>query len=155
MEKNRFLKIIIVCLLVLNFGVLAFLFFQHKPPGKHDHPRDEGGPAAFIIKELGFDENQVGQFNDLKSEHQDQMREIQDSMRIQRDMFPDLIVEGDAKKADSVSTEIGKLQKRIEYCTFEHFVKVRALCNDEQKKKFKNIIKDILHMMGPRKGPPR
>jgi len=39
--------------------------------------------------------------------------------------------------------------------TFEHFKKVRALCNEEQKKKFDAIIKQAIGMMGQQQGRPQ
>jgi periplasmic protein CpxP/Spy len=156
MEKNRFLKIIIVGLLLVNIGMLTFLFLGNKKGGRDHHHRGhmEEGPAKFIIEELRFDEKQQDQFNELKKEHQSQMRQLQDSMKIQRELLPDIIIKGDNAMADSISNKIGRYQQQIEYLTYQHFVKVNGICNEEQKKKFKNIIQDILEMMGPRKGPP-
>jgi periplasmic protein CpxP/Spy len=154
MEKTRFLKIVIVILLIINLGVLTFLFISRGDGKRNHHPRGEEGPAKFIIDQLGFDDKQVARFNELKTEHQQQMRQLQDSIKIQRDLLPDIIIDGNTSSADSVTTIIGNYQKQIEFNTYSHFVKVRAICNEEQKKKFKNIIEEILQMMGPRKGPP-
>jgi Spy/CpxP family protein refolding chaperone len=155
MEKNRFLKIIIVCLLLLNLGILAFLFLGNRRGGRdHRHGPPEDGPAKFIIEELQLDAHQQDQFNGLKKEHQKQMRQLQDSIKTQRDLLPDAIINGNNAVADSITNNIGHYQQRIEYLTYEHFVKVKGICTEEQKKKFKNIIQDILEMMGPRKGPP-
>ncbi len=129
MEKNRFLKIVIVCLLMLNLGILSFLFITRKDGKRTHHNRGEEGPAKFIIEQLGFDEKQIAGFNDLKNEHQRQMSQLQDSIKLQREMLPDLIVEGNDAKADSVTTSIGSYQKKIEYNTYVNFVKVRNLCN--------------------------
>jgi protein CpxP len=155
MEKSKFLMIVVIFLLVLNVGTLSFMLITRGGP-PHGHPHGNG-PADFIIKELGFDDQQQAAFNDLKSEHRQQMTMIEDSLRKQRELLPELIVSGDRAKADSLATIIGNGQKKIEMYTFDHFVKVRALCNEEQKKKFKEIIGEILQMMGPRKGgpPPR
>lgn len=155
MEKSKFLMIVIVFLLILNFGTLALLFFGrgHGRPN-HRPPNGKEGPARFIISALKFDEKQEAAFNDLKKEHQGQMRMMEDSMRTQRELLPDLIITGNKVKADSIANNIGKFQKQIEMYTFDHFVKVNALCNDEQKKKFKNIIGDILKMMAPHKSDP-
>jgi protein CpxP len=155
MEKSKFLKVIIIFLLVLNLGTLIFLFLGRKHGGHHPHEKgNHEGPANFIIEELKFDEKQQVQFEDLKKEHQNQMRSMEDSMRTQRDLLPDVIIAGDDSKADSIASNISRYQKQIEIYTYQHFVKVFRMCNDEQKKKFKNIIDDILKMMGPKKGGP-
>ncbi len=147
--------IVIIFLLILNLGTLTFLFLGKRPGGPRP-PHGKEGPAGFIVDELQLNDQQQAAFNDLKKEHQGQMRIMEDSMRIQRELLPDLIVLGQKATADSVAMRIGGYQEQIEVYTFDHFVKVQALCNDEQKKKFKNIIGDILKMMAPPKGgPPR
>jgi protein CpxP len=153
MEKNRFLTIVIIFLLILNLGTLVFVFVSRN--GGHQRPPfREGGPANFITQELGFDEQQKTRFNELKKEHQTQMRNMQDSMKIQRDQFPEIIISDNEARADSITTVIGRYQKQIEMYTYQHFVKVYALCNEDQKKKFSHIIEDILKMMSPGKGGP-
>ena len=149
--------IVVVFLLILNLGTLTFLFFGKGGGRPHNRPpHDKEGPAKFIIDELGFDDKQQASFNDLKMEHQSQMRMMEDNIRTQREFLPDIIINDNNAMADSVSTVIGGYQKQIEMYTYQHFVKVRAICNEEQKKKFKSIIDDILKMMAPPKGgPPR
>jgi len=152
MEKSKFLMVVIVILLLLNLGTLTFLFMSQRHPPLGPPPHHQGGPAGFITEELKFNDEQKQKFEELKKEHQSQMRGIMDSIRIQRELLPDLIVNGDNKGADSISTIIGHYQKKTELYTYAHFVKVKELCNDEQKKKFKSIISDILKMMAPPKG---
>jgi periplasmic protein CpxP/Spy len=158
MEKNRLLTLVIVLLLILNFGTLAFLFIgqKNRRNGPH-HPMENEGPANFIIEELAFDEQQKNAFEELKKEHQGQMRAMMESIKVQHGLMPDLIIAGDQAKADSVATQIGTYQKQIELYTYTHFVKVFALCKEEQRPKFKSIIKEILERMAPKKGmpPPR
>lgn len=155
MEKNKFFKVIIVFLLILNLGTLIFLFLGRGGGGNHH--RDGGhheGPGQFIVRELNFDKQQENKFEDLKKEHQEIMHGLMDSMKIQRDLLPEVIIDGNDAKADSVATKISGYQKQIEMATYQHFVKVYQICNEDQKKRFKNIIDDILMMMGPKKGGP-
>ena len=56
--------------------------------------------------------------------------------------------------AESISAEIGNDQKEIELVTFRHFQKVRELCDENQKKKFDEVIKEVINMMGQNKPPP-
>lgn len=55
--------------------------------------------------------------------------------------------------AERYAAEIGEDQKQIELITFAHFQKVRELCNDDQKKKFDEVIQEALKSMGPRESP--
>jgi len=156
MEVKKFLKIVVAILIVLNLGTLSFIFItygKHRHHGKHRHAGKDN-PGEFIIQELGFSETQVKQFDDLKLEHQTQMKTYRDSIKTQREKLPDLITTGNNSGADSVATKIGGYQKGIEICTYDHFKKVYALCDEKQKTKFKNIIGDVLTRMAPHHGRP-
>lgn len=155
MEKSKFQTIIIIFLLILNLGTLTFLFIRRPmgpPPGmQHRGPN----PGEFIVRELNFDESQKTQFDKLKAEHQQQMRNLRDSIEVERMRLPDVIVNTNDSMAIDASTKIGRYQQQVEWFTYQHFVKVYGICNDNQKGKFAGIIGEVLHMMAPPKqGPP-
>jgi hypothetical protein len=73
-------------------------------------------------------------------------------------LFNSLANDGNARlNADSIAMVIAGDQKQIELATYDHFVAVKAICNDKQKTKFDKIIGDVTKMMnGPHHGaPPR
>jgi len=56
--------------------------------------------------------------------------------------------------AESIKAAINKattIEEQIDIKTFEHFKKVRALCNAEQQKKFDTIIKEVVQKISPSK----
>jgi hypothetical protein len=58
----------------------------------------------------------------------------------------------DQLQIQMLSQEIGKNQALLETVTFQHFTEVRKICTPEQQKKFDEIIREALRMMGP--SPP-
>jgi Spy/CpxP family protein refolding chaperone len=128
---------------------------QHQRP-----PMPEGGPAKMIIEELRFNPEQVKAFEKLKDEHHSAILDLQRKGKELRDGLFDLLKQeqADSSEVKRRMAEIGENQVAIEKVTFEHFQKVRQLCDAEQKKRFDAIINDVLHRMaGPHRehdGPP-
>jgi protein CpxP len=164
MNKTTFLTIGIVILLLLNAVTLFILYRMHV---NEMHRPDKGeGPAKYIIDQLGLDAKQQQQFADLRDLHQDSMLKIHDEERRLHDQYFSLLKSNnpDINQVDSIASLMAQNQKRIELITFMHFQQLRAICRDDQKKRFDNTIDDIAKLVGqpgpegggpPRAGPPR
>jgi uncharacterized membrane protein len=132
-------------------------------PQRQRPPMPEGGPAKMIIAELRLNPEQVKAFEKLKDEHHSAVVELQRKGKELRDGLFDLLKQehADSSEVRRRMAEIGENQVAIENVTFDHFQKVRQLCDAEQKKRFDAIINDVLHRMaGPhrehdRPPPPR
>jgi Spy/CpxP family protein refolding chaperone len=159
MENSKFLKVVIVILLIINISTLAFMW-MHKPPMQQapppPPPHERNDVFEHLTHELKLSEQQRNQYDQLRKEHHAAMESLQEKGRATHDHFFALLQNKSAdstlvsKLADSISNN----QKQIELVTFYHFQKVRAICNPEQQKKFDEIIDDALQMMFP-KPPPR
>lgn len=149
-EKSKVLTIAILGLLILNFVTLAFLIF-HRPhfPFPIEPPRKEA--RGFLENELNLTDQQKIEFNRLREEHISTVAQIQDSIKPLKDQLFDQIKNDrvDTATVNSITSKIAENQKRIELATFYHFNKIRTLLNDEQKKKFDMVMKDMLKMTGP------
>ena len=156
-DKPKIYLFIIIALLVLNFGTLSFMWL-HKPPHPgpefmHDgmpHER-EGNPGEFLIHELNLNESQKTEFKKLRDEHQTTMKQTLDDLKKNKDDLFKMLSSPvmDSSKLNQLTDNIAKGEKQIDLATFNHFQKVRALCDDNQKKKFDEIIGDVLKMMAP------
>lgn len=159
-DKPKILGILVIALLLLNFGTLAFMWL-HKPPPppplrememmRENMPpdrKDGEGPGGFLIHELGLNESQQKDFAKLRDEHQAGMRSAHEVIKKNKDELIKLMGTGDSVKASQLADNIAAGQKQIEMITFEHFKKVRALCDDSQKKKFDEIIVEAMKIMG-------
>ena len=148
MENSRFFKTVIIILLFINMSTLAFMW-MNKPPHGMPPPRQEVGD--FLMRELNFTDAQRNQFEKLRDEHRNSVRDLRDHSRDLHDSFFDLLSTGmsDSTKVVQYADSITSRQKQIELSTFYHFQKVRKICTPEQQKKFDKIIKDALRMMAP------
>jgi Spy/CpxP family protein refolding chaperone len=152
------LKWLVILLAALNITLIITIWMTPKVKEMKGPESHHKGPAKMIIAELHFNEKQIEEFNALKDEHRATVEELKAAGKKQRDVFFALLSQENPdpsivnSKADSISAN----QKAIEMVTFQHFKKVRALCDTEQKKKFDEIIGEILqNMMRPdRHGPP-
>lgn len=153
-KKIQVLKWSVIILVILNILMLIQNFM--KQPQKHNGmmPPHEG-PSTRIKEDLGLTDEQMKTFEVLKTEHQQVMRNFHEQGRDLRDRYFDLL------KSDIVDTvakaelekRISENQIQIEQITFDHFKKVRELCDGEQKKKFDDVIQHILRGMR-HQGPP-
>lgn len=152
-DMTRFWKWMAGLLTLLNLALLITIW---KAPAAHGPPLPDFGPAKRIIHELNFNENQVSNYNKLVEEHRAAMRKLRDEGGLLRNNYFELLKE--EHPADSTITlklaAIARNQEEIEKVTFNHFREVREICTPDQKKKFDEMILDVLRAMGKPKGPP-
>jgi len=175
-DKPKFLGIIIIALFLLNIGTLTFMWINrppHPPPPPEfikngNPPPPQGNASDFLIHELKLNDAQQKDYEKLRDEHRASMKKIHEEIGKTRDEMFSMLSGGnaDTAKANTLSAKVGELEKQVQQITFEHFTKVKALCDDTQKKKFEEIIGEVLRMMAPpqqdgrmpppgdRRGPP-
>lgn len=154
MNNTKFLKVVIILLLLINISTIAFMWFNRP------HPKDNIGD--FFAKELHFTDKQKEQFNVLRDEHRQLRESLKELDKEKHDAYFDLLQNATVdsiaiKKAISV---LVKIKEKEELGNFSHFQKVRAICDETQKKKFDKIIGEAARMMAPKpptegQGPPR
>jgi periplasmic protein CpxP/Spy len=149
MSKRKLWIAIVVVLLVVNTILLALLWIGKKPR------RMIGGTAKdYLTKELSLNDAQVKQYDELRDEHVETIRKLNDDMKDLKDnMFDNLSNNNvDSNKVKSLLQEVGENEKARDSITFYHFRKLRTILTAEQQQKFDKIIKNVLRMMGP---PPQ
>ena len=161
-ERTKLLVILVVVLLALNITTLATIWIGK---AQHNIRRDmQFGPKKLIIEKLHFDDVQIENFNVLVEEHQQQMKDLKEQIFESKEAFYAQLKNDapDTTLAYQSIAHITSYEEKAEHITFEHFRKVRALCNPEQKQQFDIVIGEILKtMMGPQNdmhggpmGPP-
>ncbi len=159
--NNRWISVIILLILTANIVTLALLWSHHRGGDKREmnQPPPAGGEVfEFLTHELKLDSAQQAAYRKLRDEHQAGQRPLHDSIRKAKDDFFALLQQSGVTDdmMRSSSKKIGDMEQQQNIFTFQHFQKLRALCNPDQQKKFDTIIQDILKHMGPRQqGPPR
>lgn len=154
MKKEKLLTIAIVALLILNLGTLGFLFMSH---GKPPMGRPGGKPVdAIIIEGLKLNENQIAQFEDLKHEHHSQMMRLQETDKNLHETYFALLKTSnpDLKQETNLRQQLANLDQEKDSITFDHFKKLRGICNPEQQQRFDSLIDEILRALhSQRRGP--
>ena len=150
MEKTKLLTTAVIGLLLLNVGLLAFLWsggVQGRPP--------EGGSGEqtkaldYLMDELTFDASQRAACSQFLQNHRRRMDSLQNQNRMNRDILYDHLKTGDSTAALS----IGHVQTQVELEAFNYFRNIRAVCRDDQKELFDRVIYDAMRMMRPPKPP--
>ncbi len=163
MVRDKFFILIIIFLFLLNLLTIGYLLIARRSSPeinnneymiKHDGDpefRDKRIPGKpdKIIEMLKFNEDQQKQFEELKKQNRMQVENLQDSSRILHDEYFGLLKPENysRQKADSLLEQISANQKALDRVTFEHFEKIKNLCNPEQKKQFILLINEIAHSL--------
>jgi protein CpxP len=152
MESSKFLKVVIVILLLINIATLGFMFMQRPPHGGPPPPMDAGN---YIAHKLNFTNDQQDKLEQLRDENRNIIENLRRHSKDLHDDYFDLLQNQlvDSNNVNVRADSILANQKQIELATFYHFQKIRAICTTDQQKKFDDIIKDALRMMAPRPGP--
>lgn len=150
-DKVKLLTTLVVLLLLLNIATIASVWVMR--PGKH--MGGVHGPREYIISKLGFDEAQTEAFEALRKEHFDTIQKLREQIRSEKEeMYSGLKTKGNENDAYAHLAKVIAYEEQAEKITFEHFRKVRELCDEEQKQHFDAIITQIIKMVGVNTPPP-
>jgi len=156
MKKEIFYSVFIFLLLLLNFGVLGYLWIDRS----HGHSPGPESIDPMIVERLKLDESQRDQFDQLKHEHHAQMIKIdEESGNLHRQLFEILKKEPvDTVGKNVIVLKLQNNDRQKELVTFEHFKKLRAILRPDQKPLFDDFVEELSrHLMGPppdqRRGP--
>ncbi len=151
MEKTKLLTFAVIGLLLLNLGLLAFLWRG----GNEGRPPEGGGPQAqtkaltFLMDELKFDATQRTACGQFLQNHRRTMDSLQNQNRQNQDRLYGNLKTGDSSAAQAM----GDVQRQIQLEVFNYFRNIRAICHDDQKELFDRVIYDAMRMMRPPEPP--
>ena len=150
MNKNKFLWIVCIGLLLSNILLIGFILMK-----KPLHRRG-GGPGKIIIERLNFDENQTKKFRKLIHEHQAGMKESREKIfRAKNALYHSLTEESKQQTKDSLIGIISEGQKKIENLHYNHFLDIKNLCREDQMDNFEKLSSELAHLFSPKPGPGR
>lgn len=152
-RANKFLIGLVIILIVANIASIAIFWTKDFKPATM---QQRATPAEFLIKELQLTEVQKQQFETLKKEHQEAAGTLRKEVKDAKEELFDMLKTGsvpDTVKQAAVR-KISMHTEELDLVTFNHFEKVRAICNPTQQKRFDEIIKEVTKMIG-QQGPPK
>lgn len=136
--------LVVVALIVLNGGTLGYLLIN-KGPQRGNFPPTHHRPEKQIIERLKLTPEQAEVFEDLKNEHSSGIKGFNEKSKelyqayfalLKKDS-PDLVA------ADSMQQLLAQVQEQKDSLTFDHFMKLRILCTDEQKPLFDDFVDEL------------
>ncbi|MBK8448565.1 MAG: hypothetical protein IPL42_00500 [Saprospiraceae bacterium] len=141
MNKVKALSIICIGLLAANIILIWFLV-SNKPP---QHAKE--GSKKEIIEKLGFDENQISEYEKLIAWHKGEIKKSNQQMiELKHKLYETLTANETATGKDSLLTEIGNLQIVLENIHYKHFQDIKKLCKPEQQKAFDAFTLEITNL---------
>jgi periplasmic protein CpxP/Spy len=145
--NRKYFYLIIFCLLLFSNFILLYFVIQ-KPKGGFN----PDGPKNIIIEKLKFNEQQVSEYQKLIDQHR---KDIRDNdlkiLELKNELYTFLNNESNVDEIDSLTTQIGNIQKQIELIHFYHFQDIKALCKPEQLSNFKDLSNELTKIFKQKK----
>ena len=150
MNKTKLLSIAVIALLLLNFGILSFLFLSKGNP-----PSDRKMPREIVIEKLHFDKNQIVAYEKIIEIHQNTIRDLDKSIRETKNELYQLLNSDkiDSVQKDSLFLRLASYQKQIETTHFNHFLDIKKICKKEQLSDYNDLTKELSSLFAPKRKP--
>jgi len=145
--KSKLYLLIIGILLITNIAML-FFFLGDKDGSKKGggHGPDRGAMMKDFLKtDIGFNDQQLQQYDTLSKQHKDNMKAQFDSLRSNKEeQFKELGSKGFSDSAifDMINKS-SERQKVMELQMLNHFAAIRKICTAEQQPKFDSLFYKI------------
>jgi protein CpxP len=151
MSKVTMLTLAVVGLLAVNLGLIAFLVLRK--PGPPPHERQDG-PRNVIIEKLGLTEAQTARYDQLITEHQAEIRRLNDEIRKTKNNLYATLASDSESREDFFISRLGALQRQVETAHYTHFMALKNLCTPDQKDKFNDLTTSLADYFAIGKRPP-
>ena len=146
-SKNKILLIIIGVLLITNMVLLSFFIFNKEAPKKSWREERKTMIHSFLQKEIGFNQQQLQQYNVLNEQHRNKIKPMYDAVKIEKEnAFKKLA--NDNFSDSSIFTAVARAtdkQKEIEITMFKYFKDIRTLCTPAQQPAFDSLFYKMLN----------
>lgn len=155
MRTDRFYKVLIVMLLLLNMGTLGYLW-KSGNTGSADMPMSPPQHDRMLAQKLHMTETQLDQFQMLKDEHHGQMIKLHEQARQLHVALFALLKERnvDTVAKNNILHALQQNSDQKERVTFEHFVKLRGILTPDQQPLFDDFVEEFSRrIMQPGPGP--
>ena len=143
MDRIKLLSFTVIALLLLNFGMLAFLFMgRHRGHNWPPHPPE---PKEVIIHKLHFNDAQQTQYLKLIQWHRSRIDSIDSNIRgAKNKLYAQLTRPAvDVKAKDSLINVLADCQRQIEATHLKHFQDIKGICTKEQLSAFNNLTEEL------------
>ncbi|MFN8298170.1 MAG: periplasmic heavy metal sensor [Chitinophagales bacterium] len=157
MKKETLLTIAVVSLLLLNIGTLGYLVVNQNIRHPHFPPPGGGGPARLLVETLQLNEQQQKAFDDLKFSHRSSINKLDEQYNQLLVSYLTLLKQPaiDTVAKHALEEQMAAIQVQKADITIKHFEAVKQLCNEEQKRRFDEMIPELIQVLAaPKNQPP-
>lgn len=153
-NKSKVLLLIIAILVIANIAMLSFVLGKKDAPKQTSRPDRKAHISAFLKDEIGFDQQQLQQFDTLSNRHRKNMGLMFDKIRNNKtDQFRQLVIGNFTDSAiNSIAEQSITNQKAMEIRMLTHIRNVRLICKPGQVAKFDSGFGKILARRNEKKG---
>ncbi len=157
-RQNKLIGWIIGILVGLNILTLTLIWIQSRGKTSDHSAREESPPASsagLLRSEIGFTEEQVRQYGEMRKDFQEKTRGLNDELTDLKLQIADslFVPTLDEQRVDSMASRIGTLQSRIEILRFEHFRELVKICSADQKEKLRPVLREVFGRKPPQEKP--
>lgn len=150
MGTHKFWITGIIVLVLLNLGLMTFIWIDRLPPRGSRYPsekRPDNQPGGeFMVRELGLDAEQADLVRALHARQIWRNDTIQTEIRrLYKDIVDELFAPApDTVRIRELAAAIGHQQAEFEGGSFATFLEIKRICNPDQQTKFRHLIADLL-----------
>jgi protein CpxP len=155
MDKTKLLTFSVIGLLLLNVGIICFLFFN-RPHLEHlNQGSNTRTPKEIIIKKLHFDPNQINKYEKLIAVHRNKIDSLDNQIKaLKSELYSQLKQTTINKKLkDSLINLLSTNETQIDETHFNHFQDIRNICTKEQLEDFNSLTEDLVKLFSNRSKP--
>ena len=149
-KKNKILIWIIIILLATNIATITTIIYHSYTddyntykPEKIRIPDYKLG--RFIRDELDLTKEQHEQFRSFRKDFHVEASKIAKQLKTKRsEMLNDLSVENsDTIRLHEIADEIGLLHRELKHLTFEYYLNLKNICNEQQRADLYKVFKTM------------
>lgn len=153
MDKIKLLTYAVIGLLLLNVGIIGFIFFSRPNRNPEENHRR---PKEIIAEKLHFDANQIDKYESIIPIYKDKIDSLDAINReLKSELYSQLksqVVNSAIK--DSIITLFLANQKQIEQLHFKHFLDIKSICKASQLQDFNALTQELGKMFSNQNSKP-
>jgi protein CpxP len=151
MNNSKILRIIVIIMLIINLAVILYLLTNKNSSFNHKTKKNR----EIVISILGFDSNQIIQYDAIITNHQNKIKTLDDSIRNRKNELYSKLKKSSSEINinDSLVNQINNFQKQIEITHYNHFIEIKKICKPEQLEKFNALTNELSKIFSGKRKP--
>ena len=137
--------ILVTTLNILLISALLWKDFFHRPPPPIENTNDRRDVSGILQRELHLSGKQVEQIKNLRSEFINKEKELEETIRSERDSINATMFNHNTDKEliKSLARRVADNEYKMELLRFDQAKELKTICTPEQLQKFDGLIREI------------